>query len=194
MARRPSSIDRLPKEVREKIGELRSSGRTIDEIMAKLAELNVDVSRTALGRHVKKLGVVADRALRSRHMAEALASKLRDAPENEVVQLNIELMHGILFEMVSGGEDGEAVTYDPKQLRELSGTLRDLTVAEKTSVERFIKATEAAEKAAEKRAREEAAKTLDAATKAAVAAGEKGLSEERLAQLRRDFLGVRDAA
>lgn len=52
---RPSSISRLPAEIRDKIGALRAEGRTIDEIVAKLEELNVDVSRSALGRHCKRL-------------------------------------------------------------------------------------------------------------------------------------------
>ena len=54
---RRSTIKRLPKAIQERIGELREAGRTIDEILAKLAELDVEVSRSALGRHVKALEI-----------------------------------------------------------------------------------------------------------------------------------------
>lgn len=178
--RRPTSIDRLPKEMRVLVGELRTSGRTIDEIMVKLREMKAEVSRSALGRHVQKLDRVAERALRSRHMAEALAGKLKDAPENEMVQQNIELLHGIMFDLVTGGEDGEPVTFGPKELKELSATLRDLTAAEKNNVERFIKATEAATK----RAKEEAAATV-----AAVGA-RRGLSADVLDEIRSGIFGM----
>jgi DNA-binding transcriptional ArsR family regulator len=50
-----STIRRLPAELREMIARLRQNGLTIDEIMAKLHELDVGVSRSALGRHIKLL-------------------------------------------------------------------------------------------------------------------------------------------
>ncbi|MGZ8371111.1 MAG: phage protein Gp27 family protein, partial [Caulobacteraceae bacterium] len=63
----PSSIDKLPPEVRALIGELREKrGCTIDEIMDKLRELEVDVSRSAVGRHVRKLADIGAEMRRSR--------------------------------------------------------------------------------------------------------------------------------
>jgi hypothetical protein len=55
---RPTTIDRLPLEVRMVIKQVRAAGGTIDEIAAKLRELGVDVSRSPLGRHVKKMGEI----------------------------------------------------------------------------------------------------------------------------------------
>jgi len=52
---RMSTVDRLPPEVRELIERLRGNGRTIDEILAKLRDLDAEVSRSALGRHIKLL-------------------------------------------------------------------------------------------------------------------------------------------
>ena len=59
---RPSSISRLPPEIREAIGALRQDGRTIDEILAKLRELApaAEVSRSALGRHVQVLDRIGE--------------------------------------------------------------------------------------------------------------------------------------
>ena len=66
----PSSIDKLPVEVRELIGRLREQGATIDDILAKLGELDVEVSRSALGRHVKGLAEVGEQG---RHARSVLA-------------------------------------------------------------------------------------------------------------------------
>ena len=68
---RNSSIDRLPAAIREKIGQLRQAGKTIDEILEKLKELDVDVSRSALGRHCKQLEEVSKSIRQSRIVAEA---------------------------------------------------------------------------------------------------------------------------
>jgi len=90
---RPSSIERLPAELRELIGHLRERGRTIDEILAKLAELDVDVSRSALGRHVQHLdaagdvGLARELAAQRRRLARieaALAALVAELRRNQV--------------------------------------------------------------------------------------------------------------
>lgn len=129
---RPSSIKRLPPEIQERIGQLRDQGRTLDEILAKLSELDVDVSRSALGRHVKTLDAVGERIRRQRALAEALVAKYGDAPESRIARLNLELIHGILFQL-SAGEDGEPVELEPRDAMFLAKALRDLTGAEKTA-------------------------------------------------------------
>lgn len=144
---RPSSIDRLPKEVRELIGSLRSDGATIDEIMAKLSELKAGVSRSALGRHVKTLAEVGERMRRARVMAEALTARFGDQPDNQVARMNMELMHGMVFEVLTAAagaedEEGEPVTLDPKAVKFLSGALKDLASAQKVDADRVLKLRE----------------------------------------------------
>ena len=97
---RNSSIDRLPSEIREKIGQLRQAGKTIDEILEKLKELDIDVSRSALGRHCKQLEEVSKSIRQSRIVAEALAKNFGDEGENKVSQVNIELMHSLILKMM----------------------------------------------------------------------------------------------
>ena len=177
---RPSSIDRLPKEVREQIGRLREAGSTIDEILAKLKELDADVSRAALGRHVKTLSVVGDRLRRSKVMAEALTAKFGDQPDDQVARMNFELMHAMIFELqmaAAGSEDeeGNTVTFDPKQVRFLSGALKDLASAQKVDADRVLKLRGEFAK--------EAAAKVDTVGKA------KGLSADTVAALRHAVLG-----
>lgn len=140
----PSSIDRLPPEVRELIGRLRADGRTIDEILAKLGELDAEVSRSALGRHIKKIAEVGEQVRRSRDMAIALVDRFGDEPDNRVARLNIELMHGLVMKAVTAtaeDEDGEAqpVTYTPEDTMFLARSLQSLATAQKADADRTLK-------------------------------------------------------
>ena len=144
---RPSSIDRLPKELRELIGRLLEEGSTIDQILDKLNELGADVSRSALGRHTQKLADVGERMRRARVMAEALTARLGDQPENQVARMNMELMHGMVFELITAAagsedEEGEPVMLDPKSVKFLSGALKDLASAQKVDADRVLKLRE----------------------------------------------------
>jgi hypothetical protein len=115
---RPSTIDRLPGQVRELIGKLRQDrGLTIDEILDHLRQLDVEVSRSALGRHVKGLAKMGERLRRSRAMAEGLARQLGDAPGDQVARVNIELLHSFIAEAF---EAGAAFASPSEYLRELA--------------------------------------------------------------------------
>src|SRR5690606_36749791 len=135
---RPSSIDRLPPEIREEIGRLRARGRTIDEILAKLRELDVDVSRSALGRHVKQLDQIGEELRRSRAIAEAMVERFGDAPESKVARLNIELAHALVMKCMVG-EDGDTVELSPREAQFVSDALYRLSKAAKEDVEREVK-------------------------------------------------------
>lgn len=191
MTRRPSTIDKLPKVVRELIGRLRDDGHSIDHIRDKLLELDADVSRSALGRHVKNLAEVGERMRRSRAMAEALTARFGDQPDNQVARLNFELMHGIVFETLTaapgsdeghegeeGGEaEGQALTLDPQQVKYLSGALKDLASAQSIDASRLMKIEEAALR--------KAASRVDKIARAA------GWSAETAATVRSEILGIK---
>lgn len=181
MAHQPSSIDRLPEELREQIGRLRTQGRTIDEIKAHLEQLNVDVSRSALGRHVKGLAVLKDRMRHSREMALALVDRHGDQPDNKLQRLNMEVMHSIVLQTLTASaedEDGEAqpVTFDPQEVSFLAKALKDLSGAEKTNTDRIIAV------------QRETAKT--AANKAEEAMKSRGMSGETIDFIKNAVLGV----
>lgn len=142
----PSSIDRLPVELRELIGRLRDKGATIDEIKAKLDELDADVSRSALGRHIKGLAEIGAQMRRSREIATALVGQFGDQPDNRLARMNIEMMHGVIMQTVMAasnaeGENGEAqpVTFDPEQVMFLARSLQALAGADKANAELTLK-------------------------------------------------------
>lgn len=177
----PSSIDRQPKEVRELIGRLRENGRTIDEIMAKLAELDVDLSRSAVGRHIKRLAEVGEQLRQSREVATALVARFGDEPDNRVARLNIELMHGLVMQAVTAsaeGEDGEsaAVTFTPEDTMFLARSLQSLASAQKIDTDRLMTV------------RKEVAKE---AVKAVKSVGqERGLTGDTISAITKAVLGV----
>lgn len=178
--RRPSSIDRLEKEVRELIGTLRiDHGWTIDEILAKLKELGKgDISRSALGRHVKTLEEIGAQLRHSREVASALVQQIGDAPEDRVADLNIELMHTMILRLVTATNDagdGQPITFDPESVMFLTRSLQALAGARKTNADMILKL------------RQEA--TKEAAKKAVDAAKTKGLSADTVDFIRKAVLG-----
>jgi len=179
---RPSSIDRLPPELRRLIGSLRDSGVTIDEILAKLNELGAGVSRSALGRHVKGLDELGERLRRSRDVADVLAKRLGDAPESKQARVNIELMHSVIMDLFIG-EDGKPVTLDAESVMLLSRSIQALASASKSDADQVIKIRR--EIAAEQKTK------LDALERQAAKAGDKrGFDAETLRRVRTEIYGL----
>lgn len=175
MTRRPSSVDRLPAECRDWIGRLRDQGRTLDEIIAKLRELDVQAlpSRSALHRHLQKAEEVAERLRKSRAVADAIVRRLGDAEPDKATRLNIELMHQAVFDMLSGAnDDGEPVSLEPMQVMLVAKALDHLGKASKDDVARTI----AIEKRAAENAKAEALRAADAAVASVVE--KRGLTAE----------------
>lgn len=190
MANRPSSIDRLPQEVRDWIGRLRDQGCTIDEIITKLRELDKDAvpSRSALGRHLKKAEEVAERIRKSRAVADVIVRRLGESDPDKTTRMNIELMHNILFELATrtSDEDGEPVTFEPMEVMLLAKSLDHLGKASKDDVARTV----AIEKRAAEKAKAEALKQTERAI--AGAAGSDGQIDGAtlLKKIREDIYGI----
>ena len=189
---RPSSVDKLPEEVRAEIGRLRGMGWTIDQILEKLRELlDSAPSRSALGRHIAGMDKLGERMRRSRQVAEALVRELGDAPESRAARLNIELLHGAVMDLFMKAGDGEPVDGDgaaalagnPEGVMMLAKALDHLSKASKTNVH-FIRL---AEERAATRAKKEAAVAVEAVAR------ERGISGETLEAIKAGIFGVRAA-
>lgn len=180
-----STLDRLPKEIREEIGRLREDGWTIDELVSRLTELrtagrhDVDVSRSAVGRYVQSMAKVGERLHQSRALAEAMVRQLGDEPDSKVARLNIELGHSIIMNLLTG-EDGQGVTLDPEQVMFVTSAIQKLTAARKTDADLIMKLQADADK--------KALAAMD------TAARKRGLSADDVAALKETFLGIRKAA
>jgi hypothetical protein len=195
---RPSSIDELPEEIRAEIGRLRTQGATIDRIVEHLrglvgSALDEAPSRSAIGRHVKKMAFIGEKLRRSREVAEALVRELGDQPASKAAQLNIELLHGAVFDLFNRADpasgdlelvDGDgraALAGNPEGIMMLAKSLDHLTRASKSDVE-FVAKVEA--RAAEK-AKREAVAAVEAISKA------EGISGKTMAAIKAGIFGVR---
>jgi hypothetical protein len=183
---RKSTVDRLGPEVRDAIGRLLDQGCTLDEILAHLEGMSVEVSRSALGRYTQRLATAGEKLRRSRTVAEALVRKLGDQPESKTARLNIELLHGVILDLFmaeedEADEDGRAALKgNPMGAMMLAKALEHLTKASRHDVE-FI---ERAEKRAAERAKKQAAADAEAAGQ------EDGLSAAAIDRIKRRILGL----
>ena len=146
MANRPSSIDRLDPQIRERIARLREAGCTIDEILAALGELEgAAISRSALGRHVQGLDKLGIQMRRSRDVAQALVAQLGTAEPSRQAQLNFELLHTLILDLFLKSQAGETEDFgkgakalfagDPMAISLLGRALESLAKASKSDVE-----------------------------------------------------------
>lgn len=188
---RPSKVDRLPPEIRDAIGDLRREGRTIDEILSHLRSMGVapeEVSRTGLGKHLKKWDALAERLKGSREAAEAIMARFENqGADDRMARLNVQLLHSSIMGLQLG-EDGEPVELSPKEAMMLTMAVKNLTSAARTDQNRYTETLKLLEE--EKRRAEK----VREAAEAAIAAAENGSSgpADPLAALRaiREAYGV----
>lgn len=185
---RPSTVDKLPPEIRQAIGRLREHGKTIDEILDHLRTMEIDISRSALGRHVKGMAAMGERLRRSRVMAESLARELGETPGDKMARVNIELLHSFLNDAFAAAEDGETeegqaaakMLSSPKGAALFATAIARLQKASRDNIEHVERI--------EKRAAEKARR--DAAERGAEAAKRKGVSAEMAEFIKAEILGV----
>lgn len=185
MARRPSSIDRLPAEIREAIGRLREHGKTLDEILDHLRAMEVEISRSALGRHVKGMDAMGERLRRSRAMAEGLARQLGETPGDKVARLNIELMHSVVNDMLAAADDedspeskaSKAALHAPMGAKLVAEAIERLTKASRHDQDFVLKL--------EERVKKEAAKSVEAVGRA------QGLTASTIDAIKAGIFGVK---
>ncbi len=180
---RPSSISKLPKKIREKISILRDQGLTIDAIIKHLDGLDVEISRSSLGRHLKKQAEVAEKIRNSRALAEAVGRQFGDKETSKVARTNIELLHSMLMQIFIGSDDDntEDVRIAPKDAMMLATALQKLSQASKLDVDRELKIREEERK----KVKIEVAKAVDATAK------KQGISKETVEAIKSDILGIR---
>lgn len=181
MARnRPSSIDRLPTEVQSAIAELRRQGRTIDEILDHLNALDVEVSRSALGRHCKSMAEIGASLRRSETMAKFIVEKFGDESDDRVGRANMRILQGALLEILTEdriGEDGEPVTLSAEEAKSISLSLQRLVTAQRMDAERELKLRELVAK--------------ETAAKVGALGKQMGWTAEMAARVRTEIMGVR---
>jgi hypothetical protein len=182
---RKTKIDRLPAEIRDKVTELRRGGRTIDEIHEKLAELDVDIARSSVGRHIQHLDTILEMTRESRRAAEIICDKIGADPDNRTTRANVELLHALIMRLQAAEAAGATVQFEPQDIFFLSKSIHSLASARKVDLEHDTKLRERLAR----EAREQAAAAVDeAVAEAAQAGGGAGMSAELADSIKQKIL------
>ena len=179
---RLSSIKMLPPEADEIVRwaalELREEKRTQldigNEFNEKLGRIGLDpISPSAFNRHSVRLADIVRRSNQTREIAAVLTDRMQPGQSDDVTITLAEMIKTLISELLDkGGEAG----FSPKSAMEMASALKSAAGAQKISADRRLKLEAALADKVED--------TLEHVKK------ETGLSQERVAQIRRDVLGV----
>lgn len=185
-------VDHLEPEVRDMFEGLLKRPRGVDEFTelanGVLEELGSEerLSRSSAYRFM--IGFEEERkAMReTQHITAAFARELGEIPDSDNARVMVEMLRALMLKVIRPGLRGEGEALDPQDIMLLARSLRDTMATMKGSVDMEIKLRD--------RLAKELAAKLDQAVGEAEAAGEAGLSKERLKQAIEGFLGVRPGA
>lgn len=179
---RLSSIDTLPDEAEAEIiwalEQLRERTQPqtaiLEEFNSRLADRGIGkVSKSSFSRWSVRKALQFRRLDEVRAITSDVVGGLGTAGADEVTVAIAEMVKAAIYEQLEG-------QLGPKEIMELSRALGSVVAAQKTSAAHRAKLEEQVAATVEK-----------AADRAGAAAAEAGLSADRVAQLRRDVLGVR---
>jgi hypothetical protein len=179
---RLSSIDLLPEDAEsdiiwalEALRERTMPAKAIlDEFNARLADRGIaGVSKSAFSRWSIRKAIQFRRLDEVRAITSDVVTGLGTDGADQVTVAVAEMLKVAIYESLEG-------QLDPKSIMELSRALGSAVSAQKTSADHRRKLEE-----------QVAATVVKAADRAGEAASEAGLSADRVAQIRRDVLGVR---
>lgn len=127
---RRSTLTQLDEPIQAEVARLVRAGWTIDDIKAQLAQLGADVSRSAVGRHVKNAREVMKRYTDAQEISKGWAEQVRDEPNGDVARLLWQMLSGLAFKTV----DDMGVSTNPVKpmdLMLLSKMIKDLNASTK---------------------------------------------------------------
>ncbi len=183
--RQPSSIDKLPAELRDQIARLFREGRTVTEIHEHLRQLDAGVSRSAVGRHVKTMAEVGEEMRRSAEMARFIVDQFGEETDERVGRANMALLQGAILELITerpvDEETGEVARLDAGEMKALSLSLQRLINSQRVDADRQLKLRAEARR----EAMEDAAKAVDK-----VARVQGGMTADTVAAIKREILGI----
>lgn len=182
--RQPSTIDKLPEEIRDQLARLRREGRTITEIHDHLEQLGAGVSRSAIGRHVKSMAEVGEDMRRAGEMARFVVDQFGEETDERVGRANMAILQSAIMELLTerpvDEETGEVARLDAGEMKALSLSLQRLINSQRVDADRQLKM----KAEAKREAAQQAAAAVDKVSRA------EGLSKATADQIRATILGV----
>jgi hypothetical protein len=180
--RRTSTIDLLPKDVRESLNDAIAEGRmSVDDLLGLLREKGAgEISRSAVGRYKVREERQMAAYQKMQKTAEVWTREAAKDPNGSAGRLLGEMVKSVVFQRVMSMTTGEIEKADPKDLNFLAGTITKIMSADKISAEREAMIRDRAVKEERERAAREVEKVVKA----------RGLTPEAVAEIRQKILGV----
>lgn len=127
---RKSSIASLPREVLERLNFMISEGAlTLDDLTAWLEKQGHERSRSAIGRHARKVEKLGARLRQSRELVQGLGREIGEIPEGKAGRLLVEGLRTFVFDLLEKLDDENAKQLSPQDFHFIARTLKDLASA-----------------------------------------------------------------
>jgi hypothetical protein len=177
---RKSSIERLPKPVRDTVAKLiRDNRLTLDEIVDKLrSEFGEAPSRSAVHRYKQTLDEALAKQREMDGIAEIWVREVKDQPQGKMGRMVLELLRTVAMQSALNAQSKDQI--DPKELAHIARAFNLIESAGKREAENRAMLRD--------ELRQELLAEQDEKLKAAVKAT--GLSAETADALRRQILGI----
>jgi hypothetical protein len=155
--RRPSTIDLLPKDLRDSLNDAIADGRmSVDDLVALLRDKGAnEISRSAVGRYKVREERQMLALQKMQRSAEVWTKEAAKDPNGSVARLLGEMTKSVVFHRLMSMSEKEIEKADPKDLNFLAGTITKIMSADKISAEREAMIRDRAVK--QERAKQEAA-------------------------------------
>lgn len=180
--RRPSSIDLLPKDIRESLNDAIADGRmSVDDLWALVRDKGGEaISRSAVGRYKVREERTLGELREMQRMAEVVTQEAAKDPTGRASQLLGELTKTAIYRRLTAMTPAQMEKLDPRDLNFLAGTVKSLMSADKINAEREAAIRDRAIKEERQRAAKEVEKV----------ARQRGLTKEAVSEIREKILGV----
>ncbi|MBF0415607.1 MAG: DUF3486 family protein [Magnetococcales bacterium] len=132
---RPSTIKRLPPEIKAEIHRLLEQGTPIHEIRTSLQNLGTNPpSSSAIGRYKQVFDRQMQHLRAANEMASTWAKTLRDDPESDAARLAMQLLEALAMRISAQGMEG-GQDLSIKDVTMLAGAVRDLATTRRSMVD-----------------------------------------------------------
>jgi hypothetical protein len=179
---RRSSVDRLPKAVKDQLERMVADDRlTLDEMREQIARLygaEHAPARSPLWRWQQKFKATAERLKESREIARGVVDELGTAPDGDQGRAMVEVLSALVMKLMMTAAERDELDLD--EIRHLARVVKQTAEAQQKAI---LNTKEIEQAAREKLLREQAAK-VDQLEKS------KGMSAETADQIRRQILGL----
>lgn len=135
--RRPSTIDLLPKDIRDALNDAIADGRmSVDALWGLVKERGGEVSRSAVGRHKVQEERALANMLEAQRMAAAMMRESSKDPNGGVSKLLNTLVQSAAYRRLMSMTPAQVEKLDPKDLNFLANMAKSTAQSDKILAER----------------------------------------------------------